>query len=123
MQVYAVLTNADNTGIFRAFGCLVSFKVVHESADEVNVLAEQIAMGGLAGMKRKVPLSISGSVFPKALTGEYHLTRSGLMKRYEVSSTSSTCSIPCSKLMQCHAACWPAQHHQHMHSHIRRVYA
>ena len=81
-----MLTNADNSGIFRAFGSLLSFRVVRQTADEVNVAAEQIAIGGFAGVKRSVPLAITGSVYPKALAGGYHLTRPGFMKKYEVCS-------------------------------------
>ena len=90
--MYAVLSSADSSTVFRTYSAIQNMRVVHSNADEVAVYTEQVVWGGPRLMKRKYRLAVLSTSFPKMLAGEFHLARPGGMHTYQVRPSFIACS-------------------------------
>lgn len=87
LQVYAILAEPDYSGMFRTYQGIDQYQLVTNRHDERTFFSEQTILGGPnRAMRKKFCVPVMTTHYPKMLAGEFHQTKTGTMRTYQVCS-------------------------------------
>ena len=84
LQMYALLTHADNSAIFKSIDTVSDRKVHLETPERKEVYIEQTSTVGVLFFKRQFTTALNVVETPKDMTASFDLAKPGVMAAFQV---------------------------------------